>query len=165
MNEADRWLYRAREIDETRAAALHGELGTSPGAALGVLLGAAFPPLRPAHGWQFDALETLGARSLRGTLSRRALLAEPPGGDDAGQRGDAVGRSLRRAVWSERARIALREILPRSLGGAPIDAMARDLSRLASRALEVAFAEARAHVTRQLGEPRRASGEPSTLVV
>ncbi len=72
---------------------------------------------------------------------------------------------LRRGTWALRARVALREVLPRSLGGTTVDVTARELSFIAEAGLEIALAEAIQHVTARFGEPRRASGEPSSVVV
>lgn len=155
-------LARARAIDPDRARSLEHELGASRPVA--VLLGTAFPPLRPRLGWQVDGLDELwraGWRSRRSVadllpalLARVGDLSEP----------DEVASELRRAVWIEKARIALRELVPASLGGAAIDVTAAELADLAEAALEVALAEARAHVSARFGEPKLESGQSSSLV-
>src|SRR5919199_1363382 len=71
---------------------------------------------------------------------------------------DRVQRELRRAARDERIRIALRELLPPSLGGADVDVTARELSDLADATIEVALAEAVYAVSQRFGEPRTASG-------
>ena len=54
-------------------------------------------------------------------------------------------------VLGQRARIALRELLPPSLGGAPIETTARELSQLADVTVEVALQEAMNHVAARYG--------------
>ena len=71
---------------------------------------------------------------------------------------------LRRVAWVEKARIALRELLPHTLGGAPFVVTAREISWLAEALLEIACAEANEHVARRLGSPRTADGSRSEFV-
>lgn len=155
-------LARARAIDPDRATSLEHELGASR--PLAVLLGTAFPPLRPRLGWQVDALDELwrsGWRSRRNLADLLpALLARVGDLSDS----ERVGSELRRAVWIEKARIALRELMPTSLGGAAIDVTAGELADLAEAALEVALAEARSHVSARFGEPLLDNGSRSGLV-
>lgn len=159
----DELLAFARQIDPERAERLLRELGGGRSAA--VLLGAAFPPLTPVLGWQVSALERIQdeawlVQRQRGDLLTRCLSAVGDLSD-----GERVGSELRRAVWAERARIALRELLPPALGGAGLETTARELSDLAEVAIEVALAEAQARVAARFGEPRRADGARSELVV
>lgn len=154
----------ARTIDAARAEELIRDAGIREGAALGVLLGTAFPPLTPVHGWQFEALARLARRGFRSRRSRAFLLARLL--RRAGAHEDAALRSrLRREVWAQRARIALRELVPRALGGAPIDVTARELSYLAETAFHVALGEAALDAARRFGEPRRSDGGLSKLAV
>ncbi|HEX5099474.1 MAG TPA: bifunctional [glutamate--ammonia ligase]-adenylyl-L-tyrosine phosphorylase/[glutamate--ammonia-ligase] adenylyltransferase, partial [Polyangiaceae bacterium] len=153
----------AEAIDPDRAARLAKDLGPRP---LAVLLGSAFPPLTPQAAWQLEALEaiaTRGWRAVRRGSSFDQLLPRPGSlpPEDAEQR---VQR-LRRFGWAEKARIALRELLPAELGGAEIETTSRELSRLADALLERALAEAEAEVAARYGPPRQASGEPSRLAV
>jgi glutamate-ammonia-ligase adenylyltransferase len=153
----------AESIDPGRAARLLKDLGSRP---LAVLLGTAFPPLTPQAAWQVDALDTLatrGWRSVRRATTFEQLLPrtgplEPDGAEERIRR-------LRRFGWAEKARIALRELLPAELGGAEIETTSRELSHLADALLEQALAEAEAEVAARHGPPRHASGEPSRLVV
>ena len=165
MRPAESPIALARVIDPARAEALVRSLGTDGGRALGVLLGAAFPPLTPVHGWQLDALDVMARRGFRSQRSREFLIGrlrdELPTLDDA----EHVKATLRRQSWAQRARIALREVLPRSLGGAAVDVTARELSHLAEAGFAVALAEAEAHATARFGTPRRADGAPSVLTV
>ncbi|HWP07933.1 MAG TPA: bifunctional [glutamate--ammonia ligase]-adenylyl-L-tyrosine phosphorylase/[glutamate--ammonia-ligase] adenylyltransferase [Polyangiaceae bacterium] len=153
----------AESIDPDRAARLAKDLGARP---LAVLLGTAFPPLTPQASWQIEALETLATRGWRAVRRGSAFdqLLPRPGSlppDGAEQR---VQR-LRRFGWAEKARIALRELLPAELGGAEIETTSRELSLLADALLERALAEAEAEVAARYGPPRHASGEPSRLAV
>jgi len=154
----------AERIDSERATRLSSEFAGRP---LAVLLGTACPPLTPHFGWQCDALDRLAERGWRAERRRREFGelfragAEPDGA--AGAPG-AMAR-LRRRVWAEKARIALRELLPVELGGAELESTARELSLLADAALEGALGEAMREVGARFGPPRRADGEPSTLTV
>ncbi|HEX6277421.1 MAG TPA: bifunctional [glutamate--ammonia ligase]-adenylyl-L-tyrosine phosphorylase/[glutamate--ammonia-ligase] adenylyltransferase, partial [Polyangiaceae bacterium] len=151
----------ARSIDAERADRLTAEFGARP---LALLLGVAFPPLTPRMGWQADAIERLASGGWRSTHRRadasRALRS-------AFERPSPVTPlvAFRRAVWAEKARIALRELLPLELGGAELESTARELSLLADASLEIALREAAEHVAARYGEPRRADGGPSRLVV
>lgn len=156
----------ARSIDPERAPLLERELGVdSAGRALGVLLATAFPPLTPAHAWQIAALERIAEHGWRAQRS-----AERVGSTLLTALGDlhdpeASFRELRRSVWQEKARIALRELLPPQLGGAEIGTTARELSELADACFEAALFEADRHIALRYGKPLRADGEPSTFVV
>lgn len=157
-------LELARTIDPVRADELSMIAKDGDGRDLGILLGTAYPPLTPVHSWQFDALDRLARRGWRSRRSRPFLLSRLLR-RTAGLEGEAHHRKLRREVWAQRARIALRELLPRALGGATVDVTARELSFLAETALHVALLEAIAHATARLGEPRRADGGASVLTV
>jgi glutamate-ammonia-ligase adenylyltransferase len=153
----------AARIDAERARSLGPELGGRP---LALLLAVAFPPLSPHSGWQADALEriaTLGWRTERRrgeahqALSAAFSAAVTDGSDPIA--------AFRRAVWSEKARIALRELLPAELGGAELESTARELSLLADASIEIALDEAERSVRARHGEPLRADGTPSRIVV
>jgi glutamate-ammonia-ligase adenylyltransferase len=152
----------ARAIDAPKAEQLAKDLGRDGGRELGVLLGTAFPPLRPVHGWQVDELERLFTSGLR---SRRT--SEHFAGMESllHREGDGLVSDLRRETWRERARIALREVLPRALGGAPVNVTASELACLADWAFEVALAEATRSASARFGDPRRADGDVSTIAV
>src|SRR5262245_26907785 len=153
----------AERIDAERSARLAADFGTRP---LALLLGVAFPPLTPHAGWQADALERIALFGWR-TARRRSETLQALREAFAGARADGSDAlaAFRRAVWSEKARIALRELLPVELGGAELESTARELSLLADASLEVALDEAGKHFEGRHGPPRRADGEPSRLVV
>jgi glutamate-ammonia-ligase adenylyltransferase len=158
----------AESIDAERAARLRSELGTRP---LALLLAVAFPPFTPHAGWQADAVERIASLGWR-TERRRgeAFQALRTAFDEAGATvgtdpGSDPIAEFRRAVWIEKARIALRELLPVELGGAELASTARELSLLADASLEVVLAEASEHVGARHGPPLRADGGPSRLVV
>lgn len=154
----------AERIDPERARLLASDQGTGPGSALGVLLGSAFPPLTPQAPHQRKALDRIAEDGLRAERRRRDLLREALSLAEEAKDSDSVLRSLRRFVWLERARIALRELLPMELGGAPIEVTVRELSALADVALEVSLVEARRHVASRFGDPLRNDGAASQLV-
>ncbi len=154
----------ARVIDQDRAESLAGDLGTGAGRELGVLLGTAFPPMAPRQAWQIEAIEGIAAHGWQSDARRERTveLLFTAAGDLISY--DGVVSGLRRAVWAQKARIAIRELLPPALGGVDVDVTARELSFVAEAAFEVAQAEATAFVARQVGEPLRSDGEKSTMV-
>ncbi len=154
----------ALHLDPDRAPALARDLEGALGAELGLVLGSAYPalvPQRPA------LLEALASLSREGLSTRRVRL------DILGRLNEAVTdrsgedwlRGLQRAVWLEKVRIALREVLPLKLGGAELPETARELSELADAVVEVAVAEATSHVSGRFGAPTRPSGRPPELCV
>lgn len=135
------------------------------GGALGVLLGSAFPALTPSAGFQHDALDLIAREGFRARRRGRELfpaLRNAVKTPDDPERGIA---HLRRRVWAEKARIALRELLPVRLGGASIEVTASELSDLAAAAFDASLAEAEAAIAERFGAPLRADGLPSTLVM
>ncbi len=72
---------------------------------------------------------------------------------------------IRRFAARHRLRIALREILPEAVGGAPVHVTARELSDLAAATIDAALAVATRDVQARFGSPRRVDGSPSTLCV
>ncbi len=132
--------------------AMRSEQGAVQAAGIVRLLGAAYPALQPSEGWQLDAcaqleLEGWGrARSLSELRSR--VRAQCQGFDELGALRDAA----RRLAWYERSRIALRELLPPELGGAPIAVTSAELSYLACALLEL-FVEEALVAARVRGEP------------
>jgi glutamate-ammonia-ligase adenylyltransferase len=155
----------ARAIDAKRADALARDFGDGAAAEIGVVLGTAFPPLSPVHGWQFDALERIARLGWRSRRSREFLVARLFRSIERLDDAEHVVREVRRFTWDARARIALRELLPQPLGGAPITHTARELSHLAEAGWELALSEASLAATRRLGAPLRADGKPSTIAV
>ena len=144
---------------------LLAEQSSREGGALGVLLGAAFPAMTPSAGYQHDALDALAREGFRARRRRSDLLPTLHAAireHGTAERGMAA---LRRRVWAEKARIALRELLPLRLGGASIEVTAAELSDLASAAFDAALVEAEAHVAARFGPPLRADGSPSRMVM
>jgi glutamate-ammonia-ligase adenylyltransferase len=85
--------------------------------------------------------------------------------DAAGLDGHAHLRALRRLARRERARIALRQLLPPRLGGADVEQAARELSALAEACIGAAFEEATRAVFARFGRPVAVDGRPGELVV
>ncbi|MCA9640147.1 MAG: bifunctional [glutamate--ammonia ligase]-adenylyl-L-tyrosine phosphorylase/[glutamate--ammonia-ligase] adenylyltransferase, partial [Myxococcales bacterium] len=149
----------AERLDPEATKRLHSELLVGKhgdavlGRALGVVLGVAYPPLVAVHAWQVEALERIaqeGWSTPRSGAEMTALVVEQCGDlEDLA----VVRRALRRSCWAERARIALREVLPRNLGGARIEDTAHELSLPAEVLFEGAQAEATQHVAGRFGEP------------
>lgn len=165
ISQAGHLIELAHEIDPQRANDLEHELEGIDGAAAAVLLATAFPPLTPKTPWQCQAVSQLMTDGWRVPRRRADLLRRVFSEvGDLGER-EAVLRQLRRFVWGEKARIALRELLPPDLGGAGIPETARELSLLAEVAFEVMLAEAMLHEQSRFGPPVRADGAPSTMVV
>jgi glutamate-ammonia-ligase adenylyltransferase len=155
----------ARTIDAWRAEDAFGDLRGHPCREIGALLSAAFPPLRPNLGWQVAALTRIVNEGWRAHFGRRELggrLFHAVGDLDDGE---GVQRALRREVWAQKARIALRELLPAALGGADVDQTAKELSLLAEVALDVAMVEAGRAAERRYGVLLRPSGLRSSAVV
>ena len=155
----------AFEIAPERASMLLAEQSGREGGALGVLLGSAFPALTPTADFQHDALDVIAREGFRARRRRRELfpaLRSTLKSQDDPERGISA---LRRRVWGEKARIALRELLPLRLGGASIEVTASELSDLAAAAFDASLAEAEAATAERFGAPMRADGLPSMLVM
>lgn len=155
----------AEAIDPERARAGLRDFADREGREIALLLSVAFPPLVPRSEWQLTAIDRIAQEGFRverqrGDLLPR-LLAQASDFSDTAR----FERNLRRAIWAEKARIALRELLPYSLGGAPLDVTARELSDLADAAFEVALAEARARTAERYGPPKHGDQSESGLVV
>ncbi|HVJ19412.1 MAG TPA: bifunctional [glutamate--ammonia ligase]-adenylyl-L-tyrosine phosphorylase/[glutamate--ammonia-ligase] adenylyltransferase, partial [Polyangiaceae bacterium] len=155
----------ARHLDPDRAERLGKDLGEGRELDAAVLLGSAYPALTPNTDWQLAGLVRLGAegfRVRRRSEEFRVLLAELMARAETEEERLSA---LRRAVWVEKARIALRELLPASLGGAPLEATAHELSGLADGVIAACLGEAAAHTAARFGQPLRAGGQPSELSV
>lgn len=163
----------AAAIDPARARELASDLGDAAEVPAALLLATAFPAMRPVHGWQVDALRRLTAdgwrtpRDLAGYLARlgRALWPRVAPGAPPPAEEEPDFSGFRRAFWAERARIALRELVPQRFGGASVLVTAAELSDLADAVFEVLLAEASRQVAHRFGAPRRADGRASSLVV
>ncbi len=158
-------LALARSIDAEATERVLTDLPAGPGRSVGALLGAAFPPLLPRTDWQLEAVSRIAATGWRARRTRDDLFASVRLA--AGNIGDAeaVRRGVRRVAWEEKARVALRELLPLEMGGAEIRVTARELSDLASATLDVAVREAAHAVGERYGVPLRSDGMPSQFVV
>ncbi|MFZ5894400.1 MAG: bifunctional [glutamate--ammonia ligase]-adenylyl-L-tyrosine phosphorylase/[glutamate--ammonia-ligase] adenylyltransferase [Myxococcota bacterium] len=155
-------LELAHAIDPQRARDLQAELGDSASRAPLILLAAAFPPFTPGTA-QLPMLERVIREGLQAPRRRLELLADAQTATERVPRGDAFARELRRFVWVERARIALRELLPPELGGAPIAVTAYELSLLAEVALELALTEAVRQTSAQYGTPLKSDGNLAAI--
>jgi glutamate-ammonia-ligase adenylyltransferase len=159
-------LELGRRIDADRARVALGDYGCGgEGTALAVLLACAFPPLAPRTTWQLEAVMRLAHEGWRLPRRKPDLFGRTFSAVGDLSDGEQVARELRRIVWAEKVRIAVRELVPTSLGGAGLLETARELSGLADVALEVALAEASLYVARRFGEPRREDGGLSGCVI
>ncbi len=150
---------RAAEVREDLLGVVADPVALEVAVLLATCLPATLAPLR-ARPNDAVSITREGWRAARG---RAALVADARAAVlDAGEGFRGV---LRRWSGRERLRIALREILPRSLGGADVDATARELSHLADATIEVALEEAVTWAVRRFGLPTRSDGAPSTFVV
>src|SRR5689334_2104594 len=127
----------ARAIDPMRAAEFGGRLGQalpagSAALGIGVLLASAYPAVARALEADPSIALRIAAEGHEVARDRAGLLARLR----EAMRGDAGLAGLRRATEAERIRIALRELLPVSLGGADVDVTAAELAALAEADLE-----------------------------
>ena len=159
------YLALADHIDRDRAKHLARELGSGRGRALMVLLGCAFPPFAELTGYRVEGLERLAREGIGTRRRRQDLFTTARRAVAKTHGGDAFASALRRFAWNERARIALRELLPLELGGASVATTAHELSLLAEVTIELALEEAVHHVASRSGLAERESGEPSALCV
>jgi glutamate-ammonia-ligase adenylyltransferase len=164
MDAENRFVQLAERIDPARARDLRRELGGQNRELL-VLLGTAFPPFAEFSGHRVEALERLSREGIRASRRRQDLFTFARRALAKTEGGDGFASALRRFAWTERARIALRELLPLELGGASIATTAHELSLLAEVTIELALEEAVHHVASSFGLAERASGEPSALSV
>ncbi|MES1179105.1 MAG: hypothetical protein ABUL62_32625 [Myxococcales bacterium] len=155
----------ALAIAPERARMLLAEESSREGGALGVLLGAAFPALTPTAGYQHDALDTIAREGFRARRRRRELLPALHAAIRDPEDSERGISALRRRVWAEKARVALRELLPVRLGGASIEVTAGELSDLAAAAFDAALAEAERAIADRFGMPLKSDGSPSTVVM
>ncbi len=114
-----------------------------PTLAAAGLLAAAYPAMRGLIVRRHDAIAAIVRDGFRAPRSRAELVRRL----SAAAQADGVRRGLRRATGAERLRIALRELDP----DVEVDVTAREWSELAEAQLEVALAEARAHVEGRYG--------------
>ncbi|XXX79764.1 bifunctional [glutamate--ammonia ligase]-adenylyl-L-tyrosine phosphorylase/[glutamate--ammonia-ligase] adenylyltransferase [Sorangium sp. So ce134] len=170
MQQVSRLLEIANAIDEQRvkdrAARLSPRLRPGTMAfAIAALLTAAYPAIGATIEANPDIAERLAAEGHQTARDRATYLSRIRSRVGDVSDADRVRRELRRVAREERIRIALRELLPPSAGGADIDVTARELTALAEATIEVALAEAVSAVTARFGEPRTATGARSKFVV
>ncbi|WP_437735996.1 bifunctional [glutamate--ammonia ligase]-adenylyl-L-tyrosine phosphorylase/[glutamate--ammonia-ligase] adenylyltransferase [Sorangium sp. So ce1335] len=170
MQQVSRLLEIANTIDEQRvkdrAARLAPRLRPGTMAfAIAALLTAAYPAIGAIIEANPDIAERLAAEGHQTARDRATYLAQIRARVGDVSDADRVRRELRRVARDERIRIALRELLPPSAGGADIDVTARELTALAEATIEIALAEAVSAVTARFGEPRTATGARSKFVV
>src|SRR5690349_16197741 len=135
----------AHSIDPERARLLSHDFA-APEHALALLLGTAFPALTPAAGHQLAALSALQREGVAAQRRQRDLRKAAEEAVAAATTTLEFEQALRQFVWREKARVALRELLPLELGGAPIAVTARELGLLASEALELSLSRAQAEL-------------------
>lgn len=158
-------LALARRIDAEATERALADLPRGAGRNIAALLAAAFPPLCPRTDWQHEVVERLARGHFRARSTREDLIDRVRTSAGDLRDSDGVRRGIRRAAWAEKARIALRELLPLEMGGAEIRVTARELSELADATLEVALAEACHYAAERYGPPLRSDGMPSEFVV
>ena len=129
------------------------------------MLGAAYPVLVPQRPALLEAIAQLSREGLTTRRFRSDILGRLNGAVAGRSPGEDWQGALQRAVWLEKVRIALREVLPTKLGGAELPETARELSELADAVIEVALTEAAEHVATRLGTPRHADGSLAKLCV
>ena len=170
----------AQRLDPDRARDLERQFGQSVGSGVAVALGVVFPQFCPGAEWQRKGLAQIEIDGWRVPRTRAAFEEErsallqsrrhrteqgeaaDDGQDD--QRSQTLV-AMRRCAWIERARIALRELLPHTLGGATLLATMHEISWLAEVLLECACQEARESVARRFGSPRTPAGDASEFFV
>jgi glutamate-ammonia-ligase adenylyltransferase len=167
MADPDRMIELARWIDAERAAELLARLAPLLGGeplrlAAAALLGTAHPALGPllvAHPesapGEPEVGGAMGPAGWARERSRLEQLADPA----------ALRRELRRLARRARLGIALRELLPRELGGAHVEQTMAELAELADETIGMALAEAERAVFAQLGRPESSEGRPGRLCV
>ncbi|WP_437309164.1 bifunctional [glutamate--ammonia ligase]-adenylyl-L-tyrosine phosphorylase/[glutamate--ammonia-ligase] adenylyltransferase [Sorangium sp. So ce388] len=170
MQQVSRLLEIANAIDEQRvkdrAARLSPRLRPGTMAfAIAALLTAAYPAIGAVIEANPDIAERLAAEGHQTARDRATYLSRIRARVGDVSDADRVRRELRRVARDERIRVALRELLPPSAGGADVDVTARELTALAEATVEVALAEAVSAVTARFGEPRTATGARSKFVV
>jgi glutamate-ammonia-ligase adenylyltransferase len=150
----------AERIDAERARERRARLGARAAGEreVAVLLSTAYPALAPVlerDGESVPGPEPFTKAELEATEERLSSIADP----------DALRRELRRVAQRGRMRVALRELLPPSLGGASFEETARELSQLAIVTVRAALAEAERTVFARYGTPQAADGSPGRIAV
>ncbi len=130
---------------------------------LGVLLATCFPSLAQVVRAAPADVTQIAREGWRSPRTRAWLLADVRARAAAAP--DDARSLLRKGARREKMRIALREVLPRALGGADVDVTSRELSHLADATIQGALDEALGWARERFGAPTRADGAPSSFVV
>ena len=122
----DELLALARTIDPERAPSLesrfaHWGTALAEARALAMVVVAAFPAFGPLADARPAIFVNLASEGWRTPRTRRTLVASLSAYAGDLSDGDSVRARLRLAVQYEKVRIAVRELLPRSLDGADVD--------------------------------------------
>ncbi|UQA55213.1 bifunctional [glutamate--ammonia ligase]-adenylyl-L-tyrosine phosphorylase/[glutamate--ammonia-ligase] adenylyltransferase [Polyangium aurulentum] len=160
----------AHRIDRRRAEAFATRFSQRlvPGSQayeLAVLIASAYPALAGTLEAAPEIIETIAAEGHQAARDRSGLMARLRARIGEGADAERVGRELRRFAKEERLRIALRELLPPSLGGADVDVTSHEIADLADVTIEVALEDAVAQVSARFGPPRGGTGAPARFVV
>lgn len=129
----------------------------------GVLLSTCFPALAQAVRASPADVAQIARDGWRTTRTRATLIAGLRA--EVARQGGDVQKALRVFGRRERMRVALRELLPRALGGADVDVTSRELAYLGDATIEGALDEAADWAKRRFGQPMRNDGRPSTFFV
>ena len=116
----DSLLQFARQLDGDNAAQLARDFGQSAGSMVATVLGAAFPPFVPRSDWQLKGLAQIESDGWRIPRTRADFLAQLTSRLKVPSDRNDTLLALRQGAWTERARIALRELLPHTLGELPL---------------------------------------------
>jgi glutamate-ammonia-ligase adenylyltransferase len=152
-------------IDPARARDLRYELAGGRSEDVAVLLATAYPVWMPAATWKREALDAIVREGWTTDRTRPGYLLRLSAAMQDVRDPEQGWAQLRQLVWREKARIALRELLPHDLGGATFDVTAGELSALAEAVFEIALREAANEAQQRFGPPLRSDGNPSTLVM
>lgn len=170
MVGCSRLLTLARRIDPHRADVYATRFAEriAPGSqafAYAVLLASAYPALSAMIEAAPEIVETISAEGHQVARDHASLAARLRSrmGDDKDS--DHVLRELRRFAAEERVRVALRELLPPSLGGADVDVTSQEITALAEVTIDCALREAKAQLAARFGLPQRDNGTPARFVV
>lgn len=165
-----RLLTLARRIDPHRADVYADRFSQrivpdTQAFAFAVLVASAHPALAAVIEASPEIVRTISADGHQVARDHASLAARLRAriGDDNDP--DRVLRELRRFATEERVRVALRELLPPSLGGADVDVTSQEITALAEVTIDCAFREAKAQLGARFGLPQKDNGHPARFVV
>lgn len=170
MPGRSRLLTLATRIDPQRADVYVARMAEriapdSPAFAYAVLLACAYPALTGMIESSPEIVETIAAEGHQVARDHAGLAARLRTRIGEDKDADDVARELRRFAAEERVRVALRELLPPSLGGADVDVTSQEITALAEVTIDCAFREAKAQLATRFGLPRKDNGTPARFVV